>query len=254
MESFLNNPNFAILINAYRESLVRRYSEENISRFPQLQQVEREVIDRLVYYFLELLYPEYETRIELDNAFRSLAGFVKSPRKFLGIVGNMGYAIMKFGKHLLSGIKAGSAALSSYVTAHRFENTLFGYAEPMIRAGVDLQEEEQFNLLVAKISYQEADEFRKNIVSLFKTLANRPLLEKIILINEHVIEKMKAATHIYSQTEIKGIEMGLDILKRGKVVFAELPEETVAIILRGIDTVEKDFFDRAYALAQSKQE
>lgn len=247
MKSYLQNPDFAILIKAYRNSLVRRYSEGNIARFPKLATVEREVVDRLIYYFLELLYPEYETRLELDNAFKSLAGFVKSPRKFLGVIGNMGYAIVKFGKHLLAGIKAGSAALSSYITAHRFENSLYEHAQTMLQQGIDLENEDNFNSLIAKIPYEEATQFRQDIVNLFQTLANRPLLEKIILINEHVIEKMKAAPHIYSAIEVKGIEMGLQILQKGKEVFTELEDDIVLIILDGIDTVEKDFFDRAYA-------
>ena len=246
METFIHDPNFAILINAYRASLIRRYSIDNVSHFSEFETLDRQVIDNLVKYFLDLLYPEYEVRLKLDNAFHSLAGFVKSPKKFLGVVGNMGYAIVKFGKHLIGGIRAGSAALSSYLTAHKFENNLFKHAKPLIENGLDLFDEKTFNSLLAKISYKEATDFRNDIVNLFKTLANRELLVKIIDINEHIIEKMKQRKDIYSQIEVDGICMGLDILKKGREVFANLSDETIQIVLRGIDTIEKDAFDKAY--------
>jgi hypothetical protein len=246
METFIHDPNFSTLINAYRASLVRRYSSENVSHFLEFETLDRKIIDSLVKYFLDLLYPEYEVRLRLDNAFHSLAGFVKSPKKFLGVIGNMGYAVIKFGKHLIGGIRAGSAALSSYLTAHKFENNLFKHAKPLIESGANLFDDKVFNSLIAKISYKEATDFRNDIVNLFKTLANRELLNKIIDINEHIIEKMKQRKDIYSQIEIEGIEMGLNILKKGREVFTSLSDETIQIVIRGIDTIEKDFFDKAY--------
>ncbi|MCB1157197.1 MAG: hypothetical protein H7A25_01830 [Leptospiraceae bacterium] len=250
MESHLDEPEFAILIDAYRKSLVRRYSVENLARYPEFSGLPRATVDKLIRYFLELLYPEYEIRLELDNAFTSLAGFVKSPRKFLGVIGNMGYAVVKFGKHLFAGIKAGIAALSSYLTAHKFENTLYSYAKPLIQKKIDISQEDHFNSLIAKIPYEEATEFRHDIINLFKTLANRELLKKIILINDHVIEKMKENPKVYNPSEVKGIEMGLDIMKKGRELFDELTDQEITLIIRGIDIIEKDFYENSLRIEE----
>ena len=157
MDKIIYDPDFAVVIKAYRQSLIQRYSRENISKYKEFSRIKQETIDKLTTYFLELLYPEYEVRLKLDNAFDSLAGFVNSPSKFLGLLGNIGYAIFKFGRHLTSAIRAGMAALSSYLVAHKFERDLLINGKEMIRQGIDITQETNFELLVSKIPKEEAD-------------------------------------------------------------------------------------------------
>lgn len=248
----MNNPiqdiKFSVLIEAYRKSLVRRYSKENISQFPELANFDRKIIDKLISYFLELLYPPYETRKELDNAFHSLGSFVNSPAKFFGIMGNLGYAVIKFGKLLLQGIQAGVAALRSYIAAYRFESELYKNALPYLEKGIDISDEKIFNSLIGKIPEKEATAFRHQVVKLFEILANKKLLEKIQEIMLHVIEKMEQRPDLYSTSEIRGIQMGFNIIDRGKVLFDELTPEQIQIVLKGIDIIEKDFYERAAGL------
>lgn len=245
MNSPLEDEKFALLIDAYRKSLVRRYSQENISRFPELSNFDRKIVDKLISYFLELLYPPYETRKELDNAFHSLGSFVNSSAKFFGVMGSLGYAVFKFGKLLLLGIQAGIAALRSYIAAHKFESELYQNALPYLEKGIDISEEKIFNSLIGKIPEKEATAFRHQVVKLFEILANKKLLEKIQEIMLHVIEKMQQRPDVYSTSEIRGIQMGFNIIEKGKVIFDELTPEQIQIVLRGIDTIEKDFYERA---------
>ncbi|MCB1190747.1 MAG: hypothetical protein H7A23_11360 [Leptospiraceae bacterium] len=242
MDKIIYDPDFAVVIKAYRQSLIQRYSRENISKYKEFSRIKQETIDKLTTYFLELLYPEYEVRLKLDNAFDSLAGFVNSPSKFLGLLGNIGYAIFKFGRHLTSAIRAGMAALSSYLVAHKFERDLLINGKEMIRQGIDITQETNFELLVSKIPKEEADKFRKDIVKLFSTLSNTELLEKIIEIMDHIIIKMKKKPNVYTPSEVEGIKMGMDIINQGKEVFYELSHEEVVIIIQGIDIIEKDYF------------
>lgn len=245
MNSPIQDEKFSLLIEAYRKSLVRRYSEENLSRFPELSQFDRKMVDKLIAYFLELLYPPYETRKELDNAFHSLGSFVNSSAKFFGVIGSLGYAILKFGKFLLQGIQAGIAALKSYMAAHRFESELYQNALPYLEKGIDISEEKIFNSLIGKIPEREATAFRYQVIKLFEILANKKLLEKIQEIMLHVIEKMEQRPDIYSSSEIRGIRMGFNIIEKGKILFNELTPEQIQIVLKGIDTIEKDFYERA---------
>ncbi len=245
MNSSLQDKKFSFIIEAYRKSLVRRYSEENISRFPELSKFDRKIVDKLIVYFLELLYPPYETRKELDNAFHSLGSFVNSSAKFFGIMGNLGYAVIKFGKLLLQGIQAGIAALKSYLAANKFESELYKNALPYLEKGIDISQEEIFNSLIGKIPEKEATAFRHQVIKLFEILANKKLLEKIQEIMLHVIEKMEQRPDIYSTSEIRGIQMGFNIIERGKVLFDELTQEQIQIVLKGIDVIEKDFYERA---------
>lgn len=245
MNEVIHQKEFSLLIDAYRKSLVRRYSEENLKRFPNLSHFDRKVIDKLINYFLELLYPPYSSRVELDNAFHSLGGFVHSPAKFMGVMGNIGYAVVKFGKMLLSAIQAGIAALRSYLAAHRFESELYKNALPLLEKGIDISEETVINSLIGQIPEPEATAFRKQVVKLFEVLADRRLLEKIQEVMLHVIEKMESKPKVYSVEEIKGIKLGYGIIDKGKELFSELRQDEIQLILKGIDMVEKDFYERA---------
>jgi hypothetical protein len=245
MNEIIKEKEFGILIEAYRKSLVRRYSEENLKKFPEFSKLDRKIIDKLINYFLELLYPPYETRLELDNAFHSLGSFVNTPSKFFGLMGNIGYAIVKFGKMLLTAIQAGIAALKSYLAAYKFESTLYQHSLPFLQEGKDISEEKIFNSLIATIPEEEATAFRKQIVRLFEILSNKELLQKIQEVMLHVIEKMEKKAGVYSEHEIKGIRMGYGIIEKGKVLFQELKEEEIRIVLEGIDTIEKEFYEFA---------
>lgn len=120
----LQHPLFQELILMYQSSLVKRYSSENLKLYPEFSSISRSKIDQLLHFFLEYLYPEYSKRKELDAAFDALSGFVNHPTKIWGILGNLAMSIFRFGKHFPMALKAGLAALHSYVTAHQFEEEL----------------------------------------------------------------------------------------------------------------------------------
>jgi hypothetical protein len=241
----LQEKEFGLLILAYRKSLQKRYSRENLNRFTEFTSIDQATVDRLTSYFLELLYPELEERIKLDQAFDALASFVHSPEKMWGLLGSVGTIIFKFGKQFFSAAKAGVSALRSYVTAHKFEAILYEQAKGLIEEGKNIEEAIYFNKLIANIPKKDADEFRHQIVSLFATLSKKDLLDKILEVMDYVISKMKQKSETYTQADIDGISLGKGIIIRGKGVFTELSQEKIQLILKGIDTIEKDFYERA---------
>ena len=243
----LEEKEFGLLIIAYRRSLQKRYSRENLNRFQEFTSIDQGTVDRLTSYFLEFLYPELEDRIKLDQAFAALASFVHSPEKMWGLLGSIGTIIFKFGKQFFSAAKAGVSALKSYVTAHKFESILYEHAKELLKEGKDIEEEIYFNRLIASIPKKEADDFRHQIVSLFSTLSRKDLLDKILEVMDYVIMKMKTKPETYTENDIGGISLGKGIIIRGKDVFTELSQEKIQLILKGIDTIEKDFYERALA-------
>lgn len=244
-DTLLYEKNFDKIIEAYRKSLLLRYSEDNIKNFPELSNIDRNTIDKLVNYFLELLYPPLEDRLKLDNAFSSLSNFVHSPSKLMGVLGNIPYAVMKFGKMLFSALQAGMNALRSYLAANKFERELYEAAKPLLAKGMDISEDKVFNSLLAKIPQEEADEFRQQVVKLFEILSNRELLVKVQDVMIHVIEKMESKKKIYTQEEVDGIKLGYGIIEKGKELFSSLDEKNIEMVLKGIDLVEKKFFEKA---------
>ncbi|EPG76296.1 hypothetical protein LEP1GSC058_1340 [Leptospira fainei serovar Hurstbridge str. BUT 6] len=245
MASLLNDPEFPKLIRAYRSSLRRRYSPENIKRYPRFSSISSAKVELLVKYFLELLYPELEGRKRLDGAFSSLAGFVQSPSKVFGVLGSLGTAVFKLGRHLKSAFQAGFAALHSYVTAHKFEDLMFTKAKELLGEGADLEKPEIFDYVLASVSPHDADSFRNDIVKLFRTLSNRELLSKIRDLMDAVVRTMKAKPKLYSQEDVSGILLGAGILARGEELFQGMSRGEMDLILDAIETIEKDSYYEA---------
>ncbi|WP_061224563.1 hypothetical protein [Leptospira weilii] len=245
MKNFLQDPDFPILIRAYRSSLIRRYSISNLERYPELKAIPRSVVDVLLKYFLELLYPEYQGRLLLDGAFRSLSGFVHSPSKAFGLIGSLGVAAFNFGRHLGAAFKTGFAALNSYLTARHFETLMFEFTKEELRLGNDPEDPIVFDRIISRISKKEADQFRKDILKLFETLSNKELLNKIVLMMKTIVSKMESKPKTYTLEEVEGIRLGFVILQKGQELFRDLSDMEIKLILTSIDRIESDFFEDA---------
>ncbi|TGL65802.1 hypothetical protein [Leptospira sarikeiensis] len=252
MGSILEEPEFPKLILAYREALRRRYSKENLSKYPKFSSIPKDKVDLLVRYFLELLYPEWEGRKKLDGAFESLAGFVHSPPKVFGLLGSLSMAVFKLGRHLKSAFQAGFAALNSYVTAHRFEETMFSKAKELLGQGKDLLDPFEFSKVLASVPKKDADRFREDILKLFSTLSDKELLSKIKQLMDAVVKTMLSKPKTYTPEEVEGIKLGAGILTKGEELFSGMDRKEMDLILEAIDQVEKDAFEEAIALASGK--
>jgi hypothetical protein len=213
-----------------------------LNQYPSSKTISTEKIEELIEYFLVLLYPPIEERRRLDLAFQSLSGFVHSPSKLWGILGSIGSAIWSLGRDLGGAFRAGMAALQSYVNAHKLEHELYLHAIPIWNSGHSIKNIDDLEYLMKNISPETADEFREEIVLLFKCLGDRNLLLKIISIMEKILKTMKQKPSLYHKPDIDGIEIGLNILNRGFVMFEKLSKEEIQNIILTIDSVERDYF------------
>lgn len=241
----LDHPLFQELIVMYQKSLQKRYSEENLKLYPEFRSIPRNTIDRLLHFFLEYLYPEYSKRKELDAAFDALSGFVNHPTKIWGILGNLAMSIFRFGKHFPMALKAGLAALHSYVTAHQFEEELVMELDRRENKLSLLESEFAMDSLITKVEKKKADAFRKDIGALFNVFSDADLVRKIILIMEDILIKMESKGNLYTLEDRKGITLGVSILKEGRAIFDQMKEEEITLILQAIDTIEEDFYQKA---------
>ncbi|PJZ82814.1 hypothetical protein [Leptospira meyeri] len=241
----LQHPLFQELILMYQSSLVKRYSSENLKLYPEFSSISRSKIDQLLHFFLEYLYPEYSKRKELDAAFDALSGFVNHPTKIWGILGNLAMSIFRFGKHFPMALKAGLAALHSYVTAHQFEEELVLELDRHENQIGLLNSEFAMEFLISKVEKEKADAFRKDIGGLFKVFSNAELIRKIILIMEDILVRMESKGGLYTEEDRKGISLGVSILKEGREIFDEMKEEEISLVLQAIDRIEEDFYLKA---------
>ncbi|TGN20108.1 hypothetical protein [Leptospira idonii] len=250
-KSILSDPIFPKVIEAYQNSLKERYSAESLSRFPKYSSIKRETIDLLIGFFTEFLYPKYEERLKLDSAFQALAGFVHHPAKVWGILGNIAASIFRFGRHFPLALKAGLAALHSYVTAHSFEEILIREVNSEENPSLAISSNESFTKILGRIPQKDADAFRADIGKLFHTFTDEVLVNKIILIMDDILRKMETKENLYTETDKRGIDLGIQILKKGRFIFDRLSKQEMFLVIEAIDEVEREFFLEAKRKSKS---
>ena len=233
------------VIIAYRNVIEERYNFKNITEayeIPDSFNEERVTIFRD--FFLNHIYPLPEKRDELDDAFHSLDNYIKHPEKLLRILIDSSSLIFKYGRHLPKILKAGIKALKSFRAANNFENKLIQTAMSM---ELDMPyDHDDINTFIASLSIEDINEFIENNEALFDTLHDRTLIIKILEIVEHLILKMKKRPNIYSTEEIRGLEIGRDIIKEGNALFDQLSVEEQEQVFEFVIAIERDHLEELF--------
>lgn len=91
--------------------------------------------------------------------------------------------------------------------------------------------------------------FRNEILKLFEHLSNVKLLEATVEIMDNSKELMESRPDLYHEEELAGFTLGHEVLRRGLELFQSLKKSEFPIIIRGIEVVEIDWYDRIKAEA-----
>jgi len=141
-------------------------------------------------------------------------------------------------------LKTGLNALSTYKTATKFEYTL---AEKAIENQVSPPfDTKKIKSLLYSISRTEIDAFIESCKLLFGTLHNRKLMKHLKEILVYLIKKMKDNPNIYSTSEIKGLEFGMELLMKGDLLFNQLVPSDQKRIVELIIQIETDALNEVY--------
>lgn len=227
------------IIEGYRDSVRERYQYHTIKlEYDIPESLKEETVNKLREYFLHNLYPEFERRQELEKAFRSLDEYIKQPQKLIGVLMDASKLVFKYGRHLHRILNAGLKALKSFRAASKFETILIDEAiKNNVQAPYNLQ---KINTLIRELPRQEVDDFIDTSQSLFETLYDKVLTNKIIDMIGDLIMVMRTKEDIYSTTQINGLEFGLKALKDGNILFNSLNDEDQVTLIELISKIEKD--------------
>lgn len=233
------------LIGKYREVVEKRYDYKTVAEgFELPESINKEVVDTLKKYFLESLYPEAAKREKLDAAFEELQNYVLHPGRITDLLGNIGSAILRFGFQFPVAIKSGLNALEVHTSAKHFENSLLAGAIKN-EFTVPLSDD-QFYVCLQSIPKPQLQKFIDEVSNLFYAFSNTDLLGKTISIMDDVLQRMYAKKDVYSANEIEAIELGREIIRRGRDMFLHLDEQTKLDILELIKANENDFLESVY--------
>jgi len=229
------------LINKYRELISRRYDEviKHIDVAPV--KLAPEVAKEIKEFFLAQVYPEAKQRQKLDAAFKELGNFVTNPSLVWGLLGSLPMAILQFGSHLPSAIKAGLKSLEAYTAASGFETAMLkaaedhGYSVPLT--------DEQFLECLKAIPESNLKKFIGETTVLFTVISDTTLLSKTILIMKDVVKRMKSKPKVYNQHQIDAIQLGLDLMENGYALLKPYDEATKKAIISFIASTEIRFLE-----------
>ncbi len=234
------------VILGYRRVINERYQYDTLVKEYELPSFFNEArISLFRDYFLDYIYPPPAKRAELDKAFQSLDGYIQQPKKLLRILLDSGRLIFKYGRHLPKILNAGLKALRSFRTATEFENKL---VEQAIASKMPPPYSiEAINNFTKALPKADLKAFIDSSQHLFETLHDRVLVKKIIEIVEYLIAKMQKRQDVYSAIEIRGLEIGRDIIKQGDLLFDQLPQagqqQLFDLVIRLEREVLEDLFE-----------
>jgi hypothetical protein len=231
------------IIEGYRKVLFKRYQYENIrKKFEIPDTIDKKTVDGFRTYYLTYVYPEYSKRATLNNAFKSLDNYSNKPQKLISILLDTSKLIFKYGLHLPKILKTGFKALKTFKAAENFETTFVNTAvEKNINPPFD---NKKFNILLKALSKKEINDFIETSQALFNTLHDKKLVKKIKEIIQHLINVMKSKPNYYSKNQIKGLEIGFELLNEGDKLFNKLTKQDQKKLIYLITDIERDMLDQ----------
>ncbi len=228
------------IIKGYRKLKDDQYQYKSLrSKFALPASFDENRVTLFRNYFLSNLYPPPEKRHELDAAFQHLDSYIMQPQKLFRIVLESASLLFKYGRHLPKIFRAGIRSLRSFRTATRFEQQLIDQAIQLKIAPP--YDKADISKLLKRLSNDEIETFIANSETLFETLYDRELVTKIISIMGTLIERMRKRPNLFSFEEIRGLEMGLDIIEQGNIVFDKLSKKEQVLVFDFVVMVEREF-------------
>lgn len=225
--------------------LDERYQYKNLNEKYELpKSITKAQIDEIRTYFLTYVYPDLQKRTTLNDAFESLDNYIKNPGKLLQILVDSASLIFKYGKHLPKILNSGIKALRSFRDANKFEKQI-------IKQAVTSQQKPPYSTeiiysFIKELPRKDVDQFIDGTRSLFEILHDRTQVQKIIEIVAFLTAKMKKNSKTYSKEEIKGLEIGYELIEKGNHLFENLGKENQLQLIDFIVQVETDTLDEIY--------
>jgi len=233
------------IILAYRKIIEKRYDFAELKKRADLpDSFTEERVNKFKAYFLNYVYPTPDRRDELNEAFESLDNYIKHPEKLLRLLMDSASLLFKYGRHLPKILKAGIKALQAFRKANKFERQLVNRALALKLEAPFSQTD--IETLIGKLSRAEIEEFIESGQQLFETLHDRTLVAKIQEVVSSLIEKMKKRPNSYSPTEIRGLEMGQEIIREGDLLFDQLGTDEQQLVFDYTIQLEREMLDKMF--------
>ena len=229
----------------YRDELRARYAPEHAQQFDEMRAIPAEDLEALRDYFLDHVYPPPSEREHLDAAFDRLADMFRSPRRLQPLLSTAWSSLWKLGRQIPAAVSAGRNTLDAYWQTRRIEEVLVSNAEEIGLTEEDTHDRGQMLRLVAAVPERDVKRLIEDVLGLFKTFANRKLLDSTVEIMEASLAAMEKRRDIYSEDEVAGLTLGLGIVSGGRTLYEQVGGEVFPHLVEGVRQVENDWYQQA---------
>ncbi|MBT8219090.1 MAG: hypothetical protein KJP00_04670 [Bacteroidia bacterium] len=246
-----NNQLYQSVIEGYRNLIKERYQYDLlIKQYDVPKTFTEDKFNKLEHYFLNYIYPSIDKRKELDDAFESLDGHIKNPKYLLSVLVDSFGILFKYGTSLPKILRTGIKALHSFRNASQFEEEL---VQEAVRSGLKTPlDTADIRALVGGLSRPKVNKFIDESLALFETLHDRRLVTQVIDIVDNIIIKMKKKSHIYPREELRGLELGREIIVIGNRLFDQLEPREQQLLFELVVRIERDALDDMFNQASRK--
>jgi len=240
------------VIIGFRNLINDRYQYENISgKYDIPDSFDEERVARYRAFFLEQVYPHPEKRELLDAAFDSLDNYLTHPDKLVRILFDSLAIVLRHGRSIPRLMGAGIKAFKSFRVATDFEDKLVRKAKTSGK--LPPYSSEDVNLFITALRRKDIDDFIANTKALLELLYDRLLVQEIIQIIKELIAKMKKSRNGHTHAEIGGLEIGLEMLTEGNMLFDQLSKEDQRRIFDIIIGIEVDVLEALFVNKSSEK-
>lgn len=234
------------VIIGFRNLIYNRYQYENISsKYEIPESFDADRVERYRTFFLEQVYPHPENRELLNEAFRSLDNYLTHPEKLGRMLFDSTAILLRHGRSIPRLLGAGIKAFKSFRIATEFEEKLIRKAKNSGK--LPPYSDDDINSFIKALRRKDIDEFIVNTKALLELLYDRPLVREIIQILSELINRMKKSRNGYSEAEIGGLQIGLDMLTEGNMLFDQLSRDDQRRIFDVIIGIEVDVLEELFA-------
>lgn len=226
-------------IKGHRQLINERYAYQRLADLYELDPAFTEHrLTQIKDFVLEYVYPDVAGREELEEAFSSLDEHIKHPEHLGRILLDSAGLLFKYGRHIPKIMRAGIMALKSFRAASKIERSIADSAFASQKEAPFSPRDVQS--IMSFLPHKELDHLVNSGVVLFDVLIDRKLVGKIIEVINHLIEKMKSRPNVYSAEEVKGMQLGQQIISKCSGLFYQFSESEQRELVQLITEVERD--------------
>lgn len=238
------------IVDFYRGELRRRYRLGHVRQFEAFDPVEDAQVNDLRDFFFAEVYVPGDRRHEQDAALDLMLGVFLSPLRATPLVPVALQGLRSLGRQAPKAVYAAQRTLVLYERARALELLLLENARRARFRVRDTSDRDRMLRLVATVPEHKVRQIIGDVLKLFETVANLPMMEAGLHMLDGAERSMRAHTRLYSAEEADAIVYVAGLLRGALKHMRSFSPAQLKALSHGILAVEMDWYEGVLELAR----